>query len=59
MPAFCAYKASGMNDKKAEMERWKLQRCMYIMAFAETVLTQTSVMCGNCDAWNVPLVRLS
>ena len=36
-----------MNDKKAEMEHWKLRRCMYIMAFAETVLTQTSVMCGK------------
>ena len=33
--------------QKAEMEHWKLRRCMYIMAFAETVLTQTSVMCGK------------
>ena len=29
---FLCLQSFGMNDKKAEMERWKLRRCMYIMA---------------------------
>lgn len=33
MPAFVLTKLR-VNDKKAEMEHWKLRRCMYIMAFA-------------------------
>ena len=28
---FLCLQSFGMNDKKAEMERWKLRRCMYIM----------------------------
>ena len=54
---FLCLQSFGMNDKKAEMEHWKLRRCMYITGLrGDSADADERYVRKICDAWNVPLV---